>query len=189
MRSLTQHGYILVVVGKGHHLADVRGYAYEHRVVAEQKLGRQLRKGELVHHLDENKQNNHPDNLEVKASSAHHLYEHRKKDVGKRKPDEPNSKVQCKCGCGTSFYKYDSANRPRVYVSGHNPQPGKTRDAIIDCLANGVTTVSEMVSFGFASSQSVKVALSRMVKLGLISRVSHGKYSLLDGVQHLEFPA
>src|SRR5205809_93254 len=35
-------GYILLFVGKDHHLADVRGYAYEHRIVAEQAIGRQL---------------------------------------------------------------------------------------------------------------------------------------------------
>ena len=33
-------GYKLVFVGKKHHLADVRGYAYEHRLLAEKKLGR-----------------------------------------------------------------------------------------------------------------------------------------------------
>ena len=44
-RSVTQSGYILLRVGKRHHLADVRGYAYEHRVVAEKSLGRKLRPG------------------------------------------------------------------------------------------------------------------------------------------------
>lgn len=39
-RSIASNGYVLVRVGKKHHLADVRGYAYEHRIVAEQKLGR-----------------------------------------------------------------------------------------------------------------------------------------------------
>src|SRR4051812_41815968 len=38
-RSIASNGYIIVRVGVGHHLADVRGYAYEHRLVAEQKLG------------------------------------------------------------------------------------------------------------------------------------------------------
>lgn len=41
-RSIASNGYVLIKVGTGHHLADVRGYAYEHRLVAERKLGRRL---------------------------------------------------------------------------------------------------------------------------------------------------
>lgn len=44
-RSVTEHGYVIIHVGIKHHLADVRGYAYEHRLVAEKKVGRRLRKG------------------------------------------------------------------------------------------------------------------------------------------------
>ena len=36
---------------------------YWHRVIAEQNLGRSLRPGEVVHHLDEDKTNNSPENL------------------------------------------------------------------------------------------------------------------------------
>ena len=48
----------------------VRG-RHEHRTVAEEKLGRKLKKGEVVHHIDGNKRNNHPDNLEVMMQSDH----------------------------------------------------------------------------------------------------------------------
>lgn len=44
---------------------------HEHRVVAEEKLGRALEKGEIVHHIDGNKQNNDPSNLEVTTQSKH----------------------------------------------------------------------------------------------------------------------
>ena len=47
------------------------GGRHEHRVVAENKLGRALLKGEVVHHIDGNKQNNHPDNLAVMSQGAH----------------------------------------------------------------------------------------------------------------------
>jgi hypothetical protein len=47
-----------------------------HRVIAEQKLGRPLMFGEVVHHLDENKQNNEEDNLEIKINQAEHAREH-----------------------------------------------------------------------------------------------------------------
>jgi hypothetical protein len=120
MSTISSHGYVLIYVGKDHHLADVRGYAYEHRIVAEKKLGRRLRKGELVHHLDENPQNNDPSNLEVKRSVAEHRFAHRRIKSNKREFGAPNPTIKCKCGCGVSFKKFDKCNRPRKYVSGHN---------------------------------------------------------------------
>jgi hypothetical protein len=30
--------------------------------------------------------------------------------------------ISCACGCGTEFLKYDSSNRPRSFVSGHNTE-------------------------------------------------------------------
>ncbi|MEB3302014.1 MAG: HNH endonuclease signature motif containing protein [Cyanobacteriota bacterium] len=44
---------------------------HEHRVVAEQILGRPLRRGEIVHHKDGDKHNNDPSNLEVMTQSDH----------------------------------------------------------------------------------------------------------------------
>lgn len=50
---------------------------YEHRAWAELKLGRPLRAGEVVHHADGDKVNNHPDNIVIFSShSAHMVYEH-----------------------------------------------------------------------------------------------------------------
>ena len=42
-----------------------------HRKVAEEKIGRTLKKGEIVHHIDGNKHNNSPANLEVMTQSEH----------------------------------------------------------------------------------------------------------------------
>ena len=47
----------------GHHRADVTGLVPEHILVAEEELGRPLRKGEIVHHTDFNKLNPDPNNL------------------------------------------------------------------------------------------------------------------------------
>lgn len=49
----------------------------DHRVVAEQMLGRPLRKGEVVHHIDRNPKNNDPSNLMVLTSSEHFKLHHR----------------------------------------------------------------------------------------------------------------
>ena len=44
---------------------------HEHRVVAEALLGRPLRADEHVHHIDQNKHNNAPENLLVLSASDH----------------------------------------------------------------------------------------------------------------------
>jgi hypothetical protein len=119
-RSIASNGYVLIKVGTEHHLADVRGYAYEHRVVAEQKLGRRLLPGEVVHHRDGDKQNNAPENLEVCADIAEHQLEHRKPGSNLRKPREPNPLISCACGCGAEFQRFDNSRRPRRFVPGHN---------------------------------------------------------------------
>ena len=117
---VASNGYILIFVGKSHRLADVRGYAYEHRLVAEKILGRRLRDGEQVHHKDGDKANNQPGNIEVYASIADHRFTHRRRDSKRRRPREANPMVACDCGCGSRFRRYDSSGRPRLFVSGHN---------------------------------------------------------------------
>lgn len=73
-KTIDKHGYVLALA-PDHPKARVTGYVLEHRLVMEQKLGRPLEDHEVVHHIDGNKQNNHPDNLEVYASNADHLRE------------------------------------------------------------------------------------------------------------------
>jgi len=65
------------VMKKGHHRANKDGYVYEHILVAEDKLGRELLPGEVVHHVDHNPRNNHPDNLMVFKTNAYHSGFHR----------------------------------------------------------------------------------------------------------------
>lgn len=56
-----------------------------HRIVAEQKLGRPLVKGEIVHHIDGNKHNNLLDNIEVLPNQAAHASHHFKDYHSKRR--------------------------------------------------------------------------------------------------------
>jgi hypothetical protein len=49
---------------------------YLHRVVAEQTIDRKLRPGEVVHHLDEDKSNNSPENLVICSSASVHRQYH-----------------------------------------------------------------------------------------------------------------
>lgn len=135
-----QHGYILVFVGKHHHLSDIRGYAYQHRIVAEDMLGRRLLKTEFVHHKDGNKANNAPDNLEVFPSHAHHYVEHRKVNFGKKLPDEANVMITCACGCGQQMLKYDTSNRPRKFIHRHNGR--KMAGTFADSAVSGVQSLN-----------------------------------------------
>jgi HNH endonuclease len=166
-RSVASNGYVLVRVGKGHHLADVRGYAYEHRLVGETMLGRRLRPGEQIHHRDdsfEGRSNNDPSNLLVMASAAQHLRLHRKRDVGLREPWEANCEVACRCGCGRAFLRFDAAGRPREYLLGHNAADRAPRtEAVLSAIAAGATTAADVICAVGGSPRATRVILSRLV--------------------------
>lgn len=64
------------------------GYVAEHRLVAEEKIGRFLKNNEVVHHINENKHDNSPDNLQVMTASEHnklHAIKRKRCDDGKYK--------------------------------------------------------------------------------------------------------
>lgn len=63
-RRVDKNGYIRLWAGSGKNVL-------EHRLVAERRLGRKLRRGEVVHHVNGNKKDNRPGNLRVMTISEH----------------------------------------------------------------------------------------------------------------------
>jgi hypothetical protein len=98
-RSLTR-GYVRLFT-PGHPAADPNGYVLEHRLVAEQTLGRFLLPTEVVHHRDDNRQNNHPDNLQVMSNAAHTAHHLNLNGRWARR-------YPCCIGCGTTQRRHEA---------------------------------------------------------------------------------
>lgn len=177
-RTVTPDGYVLVKVGIDHHLADVRGYAYEHRLVAEQMLGRRLKPGEEVHHGPGGKQENSPGNLTVMATRAEHRKAHRHVERGLRCPGDPNPDVECACGCMQELPRYDPQGRPRRFLPGHNPRESPVQGRILSFLsvAGHPCSPSFIAASIVLPVRAVTVALIKLADSGQITRVHKGIY-------------
>lgn len=66
-RFVDARGYAMV--RRPEHPANVRGWVFEHRVVMEEYLGRNLLPGENVHHVNGVRDDNRLENLELWISS------------------------------------------------------------------------------------------------------------------------
>jgi 5-methylcytosine-specific restriction endonuclease McrA len=161
-RTVDPRGYVLVRL-PDHPRADVRGYVYEHLLVFERGAGRPLAKGERVRHVDGNTSNNDLENLRLWPAL------------------DRIREITCACGCGQRMTAIDPAGRQRSYVSGHNPVASPTRDAIMAAVTATPTvclSVSEIVRTTGTSGRAVRVALSKLYRLGRLERPRVGYYRL-----------
>lgn len=77
-KEITKYGYVKIYL-PGHPRVH-KNKVFEHIFVMEKHLGRYLKKGEVVHHIDRNKVNNNISNLMLfPTHSAHMKYERRNK--------------------------------------------------------------------------------------------------------------
>lgn len=91
-------GYNLVYIGKNNPRAYSNGYALQHRLVMEEKLGRFLQEDEIVHHINEIKNDNRVENLELTTRKNH--IKHHKDIVTDRATIKKISKKTCHRGHG-----------------------------------------------------------------------------------------
>jgi len=68
---MDKQGYVLIRVGKNHPWACPNGYIREHVLVVCSTLGRRLRTGEVIHHINETRTDNRIENLKVMSLSEH----------------------------------------------------------------------------------------------------------------------
>lgn len=71
-RTITPLGYIQIRM-PNHPNSNSRGYIFEHRYIMEQSIGRYLKKPEVVHHINHDKQDNRIENLRLFESHSEHL--------------------------------------------------------------------------------------------------------------------
>jgi len=69
-------GYIFIHLPTHPHAK--KGYVQEHRLIVEKHLGRYLKKGEVVHHINEIKDDNRIENLMLFKTNAEHMKFHTK---------------------------------------------------------------------------------------------------------------
>ena len=72
---IVAQGYIYIL-NHEHHLANSKGYVKRSYLIMEQKLGRLLRREEIVHHVNEVRSDDRPENLQLFASAAEHTHFH-----------------------------------------------------------------------------------------------------------------
>ena len=72
------NGYVQIKKPE-HHRSNNQGYTFEHVLVAENTIGRNLYEKETVHHINQNRSDNRPQNLFIFDTPNAHISFHKRK--------------------------------------------------------------------------------------------------------------
>lgn len=116
---------------------------YEHRLIAEEMMGRELKEDEVVHHLDENKGNNSPDNLLVLENSQHvKLHQWMSKNTITPKPSQV---IRNHSGC----VRCQECDKPVHYTQkfcSHQCHIDYKKSVVLSDERNDVENIQELVN-------------------------------------------
>lgn len=107
--KIITNGYVAVYFPE-HKRAFENGCVYEHILVAEEKLGRELLKDECVHHIDHNRKNNSSDNLMVFATKNDHALYHAGAQAVKQENGSYTCKIKSTFSCSDNNATKDNQN-------------------------------------------------------------------------------
>lgn len=196
---LRKNDRVIVFKPDNHHAftsGTLKGYVYEHIYNAECKLGRELLPGEVVHHIDENKVNNDPDNLLVFKSSYDHATFHGAKlrvdmlerlengsykvpdDLFKHKIENGKKRLVkffvCDC-CGRHFESTgNKARSGHIYCSNACTNKAKRRNVPVPAqqLLEEIKTLGTYKYVGDKYGVSAWVIKKRIKEAGFLSEAS-----------------
>ena len=141
--------YVLISA-PSHPNAKANGQIYEHTYVMSQLLGRPLTALEVVHHKDENRSNNAPENLQLFSNQAEHLAHHNLLRMRARALAEAGNETFMKC----PFCKIYSApsemvvrkNKNRAYHKACNSAYSLSRRATPEGKAAHAASTAKSVA-------------------------------------------
>ena len=136
MPSIDSDGYIRIYSPK-HPFKQSNGYVTEHRLVIEKKLGRFLRKDEVVHHVNSIKNDNREENLVVLTKSQHHIIHAKETKIYGCKINWCDRKHKSRGLCNRHYYRklYD-----KIRTKPINPR---------QCTENKIYNVCEITGCKF----------------------------------------